>query len=144
MDGERWAWHRIQENAGRKAPVRTYQDLLQNQNDEANFKYFAKSKLASVDMDGNINDFLGSDMYYGLSYSPDGNYLMVTTIHTPFSYLVPYYRFPQKTVIYDKTGKIVFFDFTMKAWNELIETNDPDGYYSEKIKRRFSLVQIDP
>jgi len=40
--------------------------------------------------------------------------------------------------------KIVFSDFTMKAWNELTETNDPDGYYSAKIKRRFSLVQIDP
>ncbi len=40
--------------------------------------------------------------------------------------------------------KIVFSDFTMKAWNELTETNDPDGYYSTKIKKRFSLVQIDP
>ena len=40
--------------------------------------------------------------------------------------------------------KIVFSDFTMKAWNELTETNDPDRYYSEKITGRFSLVQIDP
>ncbi len=40
--------------------------------------------------------------------------------------------------------KIAFSDFTMEAWNKLTETNDPDGYYSEKIKRRFSLVKIDP
>lgn len=40
--------------------------------------------------------------------------------------------------------KIVFSDFTMEAWNELTETNDPDGYYSEKITGRFFLVQIDP
>ncbi len=40
--------------------------------------------------------------------------------------------------------KMVFSDFTMEAWNELTETNDPDGFYAEKIKGKFSLVQIDP
>ena len=40
--------------------------------------------------------------------------------------------------------KIVFSDFKLDAWNELTKTNDPDGYYSEKIKGRFSLVKIDP
>jgi len=120
----------IQENAGQKAPARTYQDLLQNQNDEANFKYFAKSKLARVDLEGNMNDFLGSDMYYGISYSPDGNHLMVTTIHTPFSYLMPYYRFPQKTVIYDKTGKLV---------KEIY-----DAPLVEELPKGFGAVRVGP
>ena len=46
-------------------------------------------------------------MYNDLSFSPDGNYIMVTTIEKPFSYLVPYSRFPSKTVIYDTNGKLV-------------------------------------
>jgi dipeptidyl aminopeptidase/acylaminoacyl peptidase len=32
---------------------------------------------------------------------------MITTIEKPFSYLVPYYRFPSTTIIYDKNGNEV-------------------------------------
>jgi hypothetical protein len=37
---------------------------------------------------------------------PDGNYLMISTIQKPFSYMFPE-PFPFKTVIYDKDGKEV-------------------------------------
>ena len=39
-----------------------------------------------------------ADIYVGESFSPDGNYLMLTTIQKPFSYIVPLSRFPQKSV----------------------------------------------
>jgi hypothetical protein len=32
---------------------------------------------------------------------------MVETIHRPFSYLVPYYRFPTTTEVYDLDGNLV-------------------------------------
>ncbi len=42
-----------------------------------------------------------------ISFSPDGSYVMVNTIEKPFSYLVPYYRFPSTTTIYTQdAGKV--------------------------------------
>lgn len=90
---------------GSKAQNRTYQDLLKTPNDEFNFEQLALSELKKVSINGNVTDFLGSDMYRGISFSPDGNYIMVTTIKRPFSYLVTYSRFPNESVIYDQSGK---------------------------------------
>ena len=44
-------------------------------------------------------------MYTSQSFSPNGNYIMLTTIKKPFSYIVPLNRFPQTTTVYDITGK---------------------------------------
>ncbi len=90
---------------GNKAQNRTYQDLLQNANDEFNFEQLALSSLVKVDLNGNATNWKSSNMYSDISFSPDGNYVMVSSIKKPFSYLVPYYRFPFETVIYDKSGK---------------------------------------
>ncbi|MEM6770205.1 MAG: S9 family peptidase, partial [Bacteroidota bacterium] len=90
---------------GKKAQNRTYQDLLKNPNDEHNFEQLAKSTVMRLDLDGNLSPFLPTAMYGSLSFSPDGEYLMVTRMERPFSYIVPYYRFPSVTTIYDKAGK---------------------------------------
>ena len=93
--------------AGKKAQNRTYQDLLKNKTDEHNFEQLALSELQRVDLNGKQNPWMKSDMYRGISFSPDGNYVMVTTIKRPFSYLVPYYRFPSQTNIYDTKAGLV-------------------------------------
>jgi len=93
--------------AGVKAQNRTYQDLLKNPSDEHNLEQLLLSELYKVSLDGQKTLWKGKAMYNDLSFSPDGNYIMVTTIEKPFSYLVPYRRFPSKTVIYDTTGKLV-------------------------------------
>ncbi|NQU32183.1 MAG: S9 family peptidase [Bacteroidetes bacterium] len=87
---------------GKKAQNRTYQDLLKNKNDEHNFEQLALSELFKVSMEGKKELWLGSAMYGSIGFSPDGNYVMVETIEKPFSYLVPYYRFPSNTTIYTK------------------------------------------
>ena len=46
-------------------------------------------------------------MYRSISFSPDGNYVMITQIKKPFSYLVTYSRFPSSTDIYTKEGELV-------------------------------------
>ena len=46
-------------------------------------------------------------MYTGVSFSPDGEYIMTTTIHKPFSYIVPYSRFPEKVSVYKQDGTLV-------------------------------------
>lgn len=93
--------------AGEKAQNRTYQDLLKNATDEANFESLVTSELYKVDISGNATLWKGKDMYAGESFSPDGNYVLVSTIHRPYSYIVPLGRFPRKTVIYDMNSNLV-------------------------------------
>jgi dipeptidyl aminopeptidase/acylaminoacyl peptidase len=93
--------------AGKKAQNRTYQDLLKNKSDEHNFEQLTLSELYKVTLDGNISLWKESDMYSRLNLSPDGNYILVTTIEKPFSYLVTYRRFPSKTNIYSSQGTLV-------------------------------------
>ena len=97
----------ISVNDGKKAQNRTYQDLLKNKNDEHNFEQLALSEIYKVSLDGTKEKWLSSDMYTTINFSPDGNYVLVKTIEKPFSYLVPYRRFPSKTTIYTKAGKKV-------------------------------------
>jgi dipeptidyl aminopeptidase/acylaminoacyl peptidase len=92
---------------GKKAQNRTYQDLLKNKNDEYNFEQLAMSQLVRVSLDGSTEPWLGSAMYSNIRFSPDGNYVMVSTVEKPFSYLVPYFRFPERTTIYTREAKRV-------------------------------------
>ncbi|MFK2819808.1 prolyl oligopeptidase family serine peptidase [Flavobacteriaceae sp. LMIT009] len=92
---------------GKKAQNRTYQDLLKNKNDEHNFEQLALSELHQVWLDGSKNKWKDSAMYSGFSFSPDGNYVMLSTIKKPFSYLVTYRRFPSNTNIYDTKGNLI-------------------------------------
>lgn len=114
-------------NEGQKAQNRTYQDLLKNKNDEFNFEQLVKSEIYKVDLKGNMELWKEVAMYRGLNFSPDGNYILVTTIERPFSYIVPYYRFPFTTTIYDKEGKKVKKILEVPLIEEL-----PKGFMSER------------
>ena len=94
-------------NNGKKAQNRTYQDLLKNKTDEHNFEQLALSDLCKVNLEGKIEPWLANDMFRNVSFSPDGEFVMVKTIARPFSYIVPYYRFASKTTIYNKDGSLV-------------------------------------
>lgn len=97
----------VSENIGKKAQNRTYQDLLKNKNDEFNFEQLATSELIKINLDGSTQKWLGAAMYRSINFSPDGNYVLVSKVEKPFSYLVPYYRFPSSTVAYTKDAKRV-------------------------------------
>jgi dipeptidyl aminopeptidase/acylaminoacyl peptidase len=97
----------ISTSDGKKAQNRTYQDLLKNRNDEHNFEQISRSEIHKVTLKGRSSVWLPSDMYRSVTFSPDGEYVMVNTIGKPFSYLVPYYRFPSKTTIYTDKAKAV-------------------------------------
>lgn len=95
----------ISENDGKKAQNRTYQDLLKNPNDEYNFEQLALSELIKVSLDGIISPWQTANMYTSISFSPDGQYVMAETLEKPFSYIVPYSRFPHVTHLLDAQGK---------------------------------------
>ena len=90
---------------GKMAQNRTYQDLLGNPNDEFNFEQLARSVVMRVGLDGSQEEVLPTAMYGDLGFSPDGEYFLVETIDRPFSYLVPYYRFPTTTTVHRRSGE---------------------------------------
>jgi dipeptidyl aminopeptidase/acylaminoacyl peptidase len=92
---------------GKVSQNRTYQDLLKNPLDEQNFENLVTSEIYKVNLSGVATLFKPADMYAGESISPDGNYLMITTLRKPFSYIVPLSRFPQTAVVYDMQGNLV-------------------------------------
>lgn len=95
----------ISVNDGKRAQNRTYQDLLKNPSDEHNFEQLAQSELYKISLDGKMEKWLGSAIYTGINFSPDGNYVLIETVEKPFSYLVPYSRFPSKTTVYTREGE---------------------------------------
>ena len=91
-------------NNGQKAQNGTYQDLLKNKVDEFNFEQLLRSELYKVNLCGDKVLWKEAAMYKHPKFSPDGNYVLLSTITKPFSYLVTLNRFPTITNIYTKTG----------------------------------------
>lgn len=119
---------------GSKSQNRTFQDLLKNKTDEANFESLVTSELYKISISGKAELFKAADIYAGESFSPDGKYLMLTTIQKPFSYIVPLSRFPQKSIVYDISGKEIK-TVNEVALNEIM----PKGFSSvRKGKRSMS------
>lgn len=116
---------------GEKAQNRTYQDLLGSPNDEFNFEQLALSEIKKISLDGKTSDFLPTAMYNAISFSPDGEYLMIDIIKKPFSYIVPYYRFPFETNIYNTSGNLV------KTINDVpLNEVQPKGFMATRTGKR--------
>ena len=88
---------------GKVSQNRTYQDLLKNPLDETNFETLMRAELVRVPLAGGAAQKVkDADLYIGMSFSPDGQYLLLTTLKRPYSYIVPLSRFPMTTVVYDR------------------------------------------
>ncbi|MCP3959002.1 MAG: S9 family peptidase [bacterium] len=97
----------IQENLGSKAPARTFQDLLQNAHDEALFEHYLTSQLARVTLEGEVMTLGDPGIIWDYDPSPDGQHLLVETLHRPFSYLRPARWFPTRVEVWDAGGELV-------------------------------------
>ncbi len=92
-------------SGGEEAQTRTYQDLLKDPHDEAMFRWLATSQPVIMEADGSSMRKVGpARIYTGVSPSPDGEYLLMEWIEEPFSYQVPYYRFPTTSAIFTMDG----------------------------------------
>jgi len=97
----------VQENRGRKAPARTYQDLLKNAHDGALFEHYFTAQLQTITLDGKSRSIGKPGIVWSFDPSPDGSYVLVDFLHRPFSYLVPAYRFPRRIEVLNMEGKLV-------------------------------------
>lgn len=128
----------VAESDGSTSQNRTYPDLLKNATDEKNFAILVASELYKVDLNGSKERFLPKDLYVSESVSPDGNFVLVTTLHRPFSYLVPLFRFPQQTSVYDQNGRFV------RLVNEVpLSETLPKGFMAVREGRRQMNWRLD-
>lgn len=94
-----------QDANGSKSAARTYQDLLKNKQDEAQFKYYAASEIVFASFDGSTNTLLPEAIYKRYSLSPDETYLLYEIINEPYSYLFPYSFFASQTYVFNIKNK---------------------------------------
>jgi dipeptidyl aminopeptidase/acylaminoacyl peptidase len=100
----------VQEASGEKGGSSTYEvrDVLKNGHDEELFDYYGTAQLAFVDADGvTISPFGKPALYAGLTPAPDGQHILVETVHRPYSYLTTNDRFPREVEVWDRTGTVL-------------------------------------
>nr|MCU0622641.1 prolyl oligopeptidase family serine peptidase [Gemmatimonadaceae bacterium] len=85
----------------------TFQDLLKSPFDEQVFEHFGTSQLGLVALDGTVVPLGAPAMRTSVEASPDGRFLLVSTISRPFSYTVPLNYFPTRTEVWSLDGAVV-------------------------------------
>lgn len=97
----------IQEATGKKSPSRTYPDALKGPHDERLFEYHTTAQLVRVTLDGKSTPIGAPALIDDFLPSPDGKYILVQSLHRPFSYREMADRFPRTISVWDPTGKII-------------------------------------
>ena len=93
---------------GEVTQLRTYQDLLANEHDAQVFEHYMRTQPAIIALDGQVTALGEPRLYTSLMPSPDDRYLLAQRIERPFSYQVPYSRFPRRIEVLDAaTGALV-------------------------------------
>src|SRR5208282_1482226 len=86
-------------------PGATFEDLLKNPEDEQFFDYYAKSQIAVVRLDGGSVLMGKAGVFVESTPSPDGKWVLLFERHHPYTYLLPYFAFPERVSAVDlKTG----------------------------------------
>jgi dipeptidyl aminopeptidase/acylaminoacyl peptidase len=98
----------IQETGGEKGQSSTYEnrDTLGSKHDEDLFDYYAASQLALVNTTNLGVTLVGKPgNYESLDPAPDGQHILVTAIHKPYSYVTTYDRFPKEIEVWDVSDR---------------------------------------
>ncbi|WP_102789025.1 alpha/beta hydrolase family protein [Stenotrophomonas bentonitica] len=76
--------------------IRTYQDMLKNEADARLFDYYASAQPAKVALNGVTTPLSTGGVYWDVTLSPDGRYLLSERVVRPYSYLVPASAFARR------------------------------------------------
>lgn len=88
-----------------KEPERNFASLLDNPYQKALMKYYVTGQLALIDVKTRAVTKIGAPaMIRSVDASPDGQYFRVTTMQTPYSYVVQYNSFGSKEELWDIHG----------------------------------------
>jgi dipeptidyl aminopeptidase/acylaminoacyl peptidase len=95
----------IEETAGKRSQMATYQDLLRTAADEAAFEALATTVPLCVDpRTGDRRELGPPGLYRYLAESPDGAHLLVQRLRRPFSFRVPFHYFARTAELWAAAG----------------------------------------
>ena len=98
----------IQQSGSGSGQSSTYEtrDTLRNPHDEDLFDYYATSQLALVDVASLAVTPLGKpDRFEEVEPAPDGQHVLVTRLHKPYSYVTTFERFPRSIEVWRLGGR---------------------------------------
>lgn len=123
----------IQENLGKAAPSATFEDLIRTPYDEALFAFYGEAQL--VKNTGGVETAVGKPgIFVSIEVSPDKHYILLRTVHKPFSYLVTANGFNSTVSIIDVAGKPVKTIADLPS-----RENSPRGFdNTQNVPRDFS------
>ncbi len=109
----------IQENMGKSAPSRTFEDMIHSPYDEAIFAFYGESQL--VKNTGGVETPIGKPgIFTSVNISPDKKYILLRTVHKPFSYIVPVNQFNSTVSVCDINGGIVILSACGKTTRRIV------------------------
>jgi dipeptidyl aminopeptidase/acylaminoacyl peptidase len=92
----------------RAVPQPVHASLLEDPHDKALLRYHTTGQLALIDVRSRTVTKVGKPaMIREVDISPDGQYLRVTQMQEPFSYLVPASAFPTVEELWDAKGAVI-------------------------------------
>jgi hypothetical protein len=87
--------------------MRATKEMLKDLHEEELFNYYATSQLVLISLDGIVMPVASPAIYVSLNPSPDEKYLMLTSVHQPYSSIVSYKRFPRKVELWTVDGRFI-------------------------------------
>jgi dipeptidyl aminopeptidase/acylaminoacyl peptidase len=117
----------VKVSAGSKASLRTFPSLMTSPQDFALLEWHATGQLALVDVTTRAVRKVGAPtMVRSVDLSPDGQYLRVTRMTKPFSYIVPVSNFGSVEEVWDLSGKALA-QITSRPINLGAAPDDPNA-----------------
>lgn len=96
----------VQESYGRTAPMRTIEYLLKTPYDESLFDYYFTNQVTLLTPDGISKNVGAPGIHTRVDASPDGKWLLVRTVHRPYSYQVALNDFPERIEVWSLDGHV--------------------------------------
>jgi dipeptidyl aminopeptidase/acylaminoacyl peptidase len=119
---------RVNEVAGKRSQMATFQDLLASPGDADVFEALATTTPLRVDPETGTATRLGPDgLYQYVGESPDRAYLLVYRLQRPFSYRVPYGYFARRVEVWTPAGEPVRVIADLPVSDEVPRMGVPTG-----------------
>lgn len=110
----------IEESFGKKSTNRTYQHLLENEHDKELFDYYFTAQLAVYDLNSKkLHEIAEPAIYGNFNLSPDNKLILISEIKKPYSYELPYWRFPNDIYVMDISGNTLTMLYQRPLQNQV-------------------------
>ena len=97
----------VRMTGGLKIKTPTYASLMQSPFEKAQLEYYTTGQLSRIDLKGGVKNIGAPAMIDSVNVSPTGQYLRVSVMQKPFSYVVPVSLFGSHEELWSSDGQLV-------------------------------------